>query len=80
MEEQPFDPSATHGFQKIDGLHVLERTQVILDEEVVPGDKVNVFYLPGGKHLLTKESEGIEIGRITSTYIMFVTDIVVKEI
>lgn len=80
MEEEPFDLSATHGFQKIEGLHVLERMKVVLEEEVVPGDKVGIFHLPDGKHLLTKDPVGIEIRRITSNYIMFVTDIVIEEI
>ncbi len=80
MEEEPFDTSATHGFQKIEGLHVLERIQVISEEEFVPGDKVEIFHLPDGNYLLSEDSEGIEIGRVTSTYILFKTDIVVKEI
>ena len=79
-EKESFDINATHGFQKVEGLHALERIQVILEEEIYSGDKVMVFSLSDGKHLLTKDPQGIEIDRITSTYIMFKTDIIIKEI
>ncbi len=78
--EESFDINATHGFQKIEGFHVLELRMTAFEEGIGPEDKVLVFHLADGHHLLIKDSEGIEIKRVTATYIMFKTDVVIKEI
>lgn len=68
--------------QKADGLMTLGRHEVILDGELSAGDKVELFYLPDGKVMLTKAEEGSscpKIARISAAYVYFDTEINVIE-
>lgn len=69
-----------YGFDvKVENLDVIPRNQVILEDDVVAGDKVSIFFLPDGKHLLSKDSKGLRIEKLTSAYVWFETEIQIKE-
>jgi len=65
---------AGRSFQKVDGLVALEASKVILDSEIVAGDRVEIFRLPDGRTLLSKaadDSAELKIERISKAYIYF---------
>lgn len=67
-------------FQKMDGgLVALPLTDVILGEDVVDGDRVILFILPGGKTSLQKDSEGTVI-KLTSAYVLFENEVSIREV
>jgi hypothetical protein len=61
-------PAATHGMQKVEGILALERSRIILEEEIFVGDSVIWFELPDGKLLVSKAPEGVCIEKITPAY------------
>ena len=71
----------THSFQKVDadGFLSLMVRDTIFEEPVEVGDTVDVFVLPDGRALLAKDPDGIRIKDINSVYVLFDTDVIVKE-
>lgn len=70
---------AVHGFHKVDGFLSVEIRNTVFEEPVVIGDTVDIFVLPDGRTLLSKDPAGIKIKNINSVYILFDTDVVIKE-
>lgn len=73
------EKAPTHSFQKVDGFLSLQRRNTIFEEPVEPGDTVDVFVLPDGRSLLSKDPDGIRIKDINSVYILFDTEVIIKE-
>ncbi len=70
----------TYSFQKIDGFVVLPHGDVVLENEITIGDRVEIFSLPDGKYFLSKDPEGLLIENISKAYIFFeTTDITIQE-
>lgn len=76
-EKTPFMP--LHSFQKADGFLSLEIRNTLFEEPVVAGDTVDVFVLPDGRTLLVKDPDGIRIRDINSVYVLFDTDVIIRE-
>jgi hypothetical protein len=70
---------AVHSFQKVEGFVSCEIRNTIFEDPVVVGDTVDVFVLPDGRHLLSKDPDGIRIREINSVYVLFDTEILIKE-
>jgi hypothetical protein len=68
-----------HSFHKIEGFVSVEIRNSIFEEPVVVGDTVDVFVLPDGRNLLSKDPDGIRIREINSVYVLFDTDVIIKE-
>ncbi len=68
-----------HSFQKVEGFLSVEIRNTIFEEPVVVGDTVDVFVLPDGRNLLAKDPEGILIKDINSVYVLFDTEVIIKE-
>lgn len=71
--------TGTHSFQKVDGFLSLMIRDTLFEDPVVVGDTVEVFVLPEGKTLLTKDPDGIRIKEINSVYVLFDTEVIIKE-
>ena len=69
-----------HSFQKVEGFLSVEIRNTIFEEPVVVGDTVDVFVLPDGRSLLSKDPDGIRIKDINSVYILFDVEIIIKEV
>ncbi len=70
----------TYSFQKLDGFVVLPHGQVVLENNISVGDRVDLFAIPDGKYFLSKDPEGLLIENITKAYIFFeTTNISVEE-
>ncbi len=70
----------TYSFQKLDGFVVLPHGQVVLENNISVGERVDLFALPDGKYFLSKDPEGLLIENITKAYIFFeTTNISVEE-
>ncbi len=71
----------THSFQKVDadGFLSLMIRDTTFEEPVEVGDTVDVFVFPDGRFLLSKDPDGIRIKDINSVYVLFDTDVIVKE-
>jgi len=68
-----------HSFQKIEGFVSVEIRSTIFEDPVIVGDTVDVFVLPDGRNLLSKDPDGIRIREINSVYVLFDTDVLIKE-
>ena len=68
-----------HSFQKVEGFLSAEIRNTIFEEPVVAGDTVDIFVLPDGRTLLSKDPDGIRIKEINSAYVLFDTDVLIKE-
>ncbi len=73
------DNSTVHSFQKIEGFVSVEIRNTIFEEPVVVGDIVDIFMLPDGRTLLSKDPDGTRIREINSVFVLFDTDIIIKE-
>jgi hypothetical protein len=73
------NPAGVHGVQKLEGVIALEKSQVIEDGEISPGDYIKWFDLPDGKFLITKDPAGVRIEKISSAYYHLEADVVVEE-
>lgn len=73
------EKSPVHSFQKVEGFLSVEIRNTVFEEPVNIGDTIDVFVLPDGRNLLSKDPDGIRIKDINSVYILFETDILVKE-
>jgi len=76
-EKTPFMP--LHSFQKVDGFLSVEIRNTLFEEPVAAGDTVDVFVLPDGRTLLVKDPDGIRISDINSVYVLFDTDVIIRE-
>jgi hypothetical protein len=70
-----------HSFQKIEveGILFVEIRNTIFEDPVAVGDTVDVFVLPDGRNLISKDPDGIRIREINSVYVLFDTDVIIKE-
>jgi len=68
-----------HSFHKIEGFVSVEIRNSVFEEPVAIGDTVDVFVLPDGRNLLSKDPDGIRIREINSVYVLFDTDVIIKE-
>lgn len=71
--------SPIYSFQKVEGFVSCEIRSTIFEDPVVVGDTVDVFVLPDGRNLLSKDPDGIRIREINSVYVLFDTDVIIKE-
>ena len=71
--------SAVHGMQKVEGIIALEKSRIVLEEDVSVGDTVSWFELPDGKLLISKDPEGVCIERVSSAYYHLETEIEIEE-
>ena len=60
--------AATHGMLKVEGILALEKSRIIIEEELSVGDTVNWFQLPDGKLLISKDPDGVLIEKISPAY------------
>ena len=75
-----YDSARTvHSFHKVEGYLSVEIRNTIFETPVTVGDVVDVFVLPDGRTLLSKDPAGIKIKDINSVYILFDTEVVIKE-
>ena len=72
--------AATHGMLKVEGILALERSRIIVEEELSVGDTVNWFQLPDGKLLISKDPDGVRIEKISSAYYHLEADVTLEEI
>ena len=74
----------SYGFYKVDGLPAVLRDDLVVQEELVVGDKIDLFNLPNGKYFVSKAKPGSKqaftVGKITLAHIYFDDDIILKEI
>lgn len=71
--------AATHGMAKVTGILALEKSKIILEEEISVGDTVTWFQLPGGKLLISKDPDGVLIEKISPAYFHFKSEVVLEE-
>lgn len=68
---------------KIEGVSALLRKEVVTQDVLLVGDKVQIFSLPDGNTFVSKVDSSSEsaytVGRITPAHIYFDDDIVLKE-
>ncbi len=69
-----------HGMLKVEGILALERSRVVVEEELSVGDTINWFQLPDGKLLISKDPEGIRIEKISSAYYHLEADVTLEEV
>jgi hypothetical protein len=79
IEPNPDEKVPVHSFQKVEGFLSVEVRNTIFEEPVVVGDTVDIFVLPDGRTLLSKDPNGTRIRNINSVYILFDTDVTIKE-
>lgn len=60
--------ASTHGMLKVEGILALERSRVVVEEELSVGDTVNWFHLPDGRLLISKDPDGVPIEKISPAY------------
>jgi hypothetical protein len=60
--------AATHGMLKVEGILALEKSRIIIEEELSVGDTVNWFQLPDGRLLISKDPDGVRIEKISPAY------------
>jgi len=73
------EESPVYSFHKVEGFVSCEIRNTIFEDPVVAGDTVDVFVLPDGRNLLSKDPDGIRIREINSVYVLFDTDVIIKE-
>jgi len=69
-----------HGMLKVEGILALEKSRVVVEEELSVGDTVNWFQLPDGKLLISKDLEGVRIEKISSAYYHLEADVTLEEV
>ena len=79
LNEDYENPAAVHGVQKVEGILALERSRIVLEEEVGVGDSVIWFELPDGRILISKDPEGILIEKISPAYLHLDAEAVLEE-
>lgn len=57
----------------------MDRSEVVLEEDLSEGDLITWFSLPDGRLLVCKGPEGTPVKRISSAYIYLDADINVEE-
>jgi len=72
--------ASTHGMLKVEGILALEKSRIIVEEELSIGDTVNWFQLPDGKLLISKDPDGVRIEKISSAYYHLEADVTLEEI
>ena len=65
---------------KVEGILALEKSRVVVEEELSVGDTVNWFQLPDGKLLISKDLEGVRIEKISSAYYHLEADVTLEEV
>jgi len=73
------NPANVHGMQKVEGILALERSKIVMEEEVSVGDSVNWFELPDGKLLVSKDPDGIRIEKISPAYLHLESGVIMEE-
>ena len=65
----------SYSFQKVEGDPTLLLENVITQEELHVGDKIQVFYLSDGKYFLSKTGEGddlaLTISKVSLSHVYF---------
>ena len=69
-----------HGMLKVEGILALEKSRVIVEEELSVGDSVNWFKLPDGKLLISKDPDGVCIEKISAAYYHLEADVLLEEV
>lgn len=69
-----------HGMQKVTGILALEKSRIVIEEELFVGDFVNWFKLPDGKLLISKDPTGIRIEKISSAYYHLEANVITEEV
>lgn len=64
----------------MEGILALEKSRIIVEEELSIGDTVNWFQLPDGKLLISKDPDGVRIEKISSAYYHLEADVTLEEI
>lgn len=68
---------------RVEGLPAVLRSDLITQEELASGDRVNLFSIPDGKYFASKADPGDDtaytIGKITLAHIYFDDEMTVKE-
>ena len=72
--------ASTHGMLKVEGILALEKSRIVLEEEISVGDTVNWFQLPDGRLLISKDPEGVRIDKISSAYYHLEADATLEEV
>jgi len=72
--------AATHGMLKVEGILALEKSRIVIEEELSVGDTVNWFQLPDGKLLISKDPDGVRIEKISSAYYHLEADVTLEEV
>lgn len=70
----------THGMLKVEGILALEKSRVVLEEELSVGDTINWFQFPDGKLLISKDPDGVRIEKISSAYYHLEADATLEEL
>ena len=79
--KEDYDVNApVHGTLKVEGILALEKSRVVLEEELSVGDTVNWFQLPDGRLLISKDLKGVRIEKISSAYYHLEADATLEEI
>ena len=69
-----------HGMLKVEGILALEKSRVVVEEELSVGDTVNWFQLPDGKLLISKDPNGVRIEKISPAYYHLEADVTLEEV
>ena len=73
----------SYSFHKVEGLPAILREQLVTQDEIAVGDKVELFCLPNGKYFISKaavaSNHAFTVGKITTAHIYFDDDITLKE-
>ena len=73
----------SYSFHKVEGLPAVLIEQLVAQDEIAVGDKIELFRLPDGKYFVSKtgaeNDRAFTIGKITSAYIYFNDEITIKE-
>lgn len=70
----------THGMQKVEGILALEKSRIVLEEDLSVGDTVTWFQLPDGKLLISKDPSGVRIEKISPSYYHLEAEVVLEEV
>ncbi len=73
----------SYSFHRVEGLPAVLREQLVTQDEMAVGDKIELFCLPDGKYFVSKvgadSSRAFTIGKITPAHIYFDDEITLKE-
>lgn len=65
---------------KVEGILALEKSRIIIEEELSVGDTINWFQLPDGKLLISKDPDGVRIEKISLAYYHLEADVILEEV